>query len=84
MTSMSRTQPEATPANQLRFQVDRAPVDLTHPLLSADQAAGILSVRPSWIYDAARRGELPCVRLGKHVRFLRSDLEGWVAKKRSQ
>jgi excisionase family DNA binding protein len=80
---MSRTQPEATPAKQLRFEVDRPPVDLTQPLLSADQAAGILSVRPSWIYDAARRGELPCVRLGKHVRFLRSDLECWVARKRS-
>jgi excisionase family DNA binding protein len=80
---MSQTQPEATPTNQLRFEVDRPPVDLTQPLLSAHQAAGILSVRTSWIYDAARRGELPCVRLGKHVRFLRSDLEHWVAEQRS-
>jgi excisionase family DNA binding protein len=80
---MSRTQPETTRANQLRFDVDHPPVDLTQPLLSANQAAGVLSVRPSWIYDAARRGELPCVRLGKHVRFLRSDLESWVAQQRS-
>ena len=82
--SMSRTQSDPTPRNQLRFEVERPPVDLTSPLLSAGQAAGMLSVRPSWIYDAARRGELPCVRLGKHVRFLRSDLEHWVARQRSQ
>jgi excisionase family DNA binding protein len=67
----------------LRLEVNHPAVDLTQPLLSADQAAGILSVRPSWVYDAARRGELPCVRLGKHVRFVRSDLEGWVAWKRA-
>jgi excisionase family DNA binding protein len=81
---MSRRQPEATPPQQMRFEVTRPPVDLRQPLLSAHQAAGILSVRTSWIYDAARRGELPCVRLGKHVRFLRSDLECWVARNRSQ
>ncbi len=83
VTSMSRTQPETSQANhQLRFEVDRPAVDLAQPLLSAHQAAGILSVRPSWIYDAARRGELPCVRLGKHIRFLRADLEYWVSRHR--
>jgi excisionase family DNA binding protein len=84
VTSMSRTQLESSPSNQLRFEVERPAVALTQPLLSGHQAAGILSVRPSWIYDAARRGELLCVRLGKHVRFLRSDLERWVARQRSQ
>ena len=79
---MSPKQPQATSASQLRSEVDGPAVDLAQPLLDAHQAAGILSVRPSWIYDAARRGELPRVRLGKHVRFLRSDLERWVAGQR--
>jgi excisionase family DNA binding protein len=57
---------------------------LTEPLLTADAAAELLSVRTSWIYDAARRGELPCIRVGKHVRFLRSDLEEWVAAQRGR
>jgi excisionase family DNA binding protein len=43
----------------------------------------MLSVRVSWISDAARRGHLPRVRIGKHVRSLRSDLERWVAERRS-
>ena len=80
--SMSRTQSDPSPPNQLRFEVERPSVDLTSPLLSARQAAGMLSVRPSWIYDAARRGELPCVRLGKHVRFLLADFQRWVADQR--
>jgi excisionase family DNA binding protein len=79
---MNRSQPKPSPAGQLQVEAGRPAVDLTQPLLSVHQAAGMLSVRPSWIYDAARRGQLPSVRLGKHVRFLRSDLECWVAEQR--
>jgi excisionase family DNA binding protein len=79
---MPTTQPHQSLANQMRFDVDRPAVDLSEPLLSAPQAAAVLSVRTSWVYDAARSGSLPCVRVGKHVRFLRSDLERWVAEQR--
>ena len=50
--------------------------------LTASAAAALLSVRTSWVYDAARSGDLPCVHVGKHVRFLRSDLERWIAEQR--
>jgi excisionase family DNA binding protein len=56
---------------------------LQEPLLTPEQAAALLSVRRSWVYDAARSGHLPCVRVGRHVRFLRSDLEGWVEAQRT-
>jgi excisionase family DNA binding protein len=68
---------------QLHLAVDRDPASLAEPLLTADDAAGLLSVRRSWVYDAVRDGRLPCVRVGKHVRFLRSDLERWVREQRS-
>ena len=68
--------------DQLRLGVDQANVALDEPLMTAPDAAATLSVRTSWIYDAARSGELPCVRIGKHVRFLRSDLERFVAEQR--
>jgi excisionase family DNA binding protein len=68
--------------SQLRLAVDRPVVSLSEPLLTAADAAELLSVRRSWIYEAVRCGNLPCVRVGKHVRFLRSDLEAWVAKQR--
>lgn len=76
------TQPNQSVAQQLRLDVSRPSVSLAEPLLTAAVAAELLSVRTSWVYDAARGGELPCVRLGKHLRFLRSDLERWVAEQR--
>lgn len=68
---------------QLRLSVDAKPVSLGEPLLTAGDAAALLSVRPSWIYEAVRDGRLPCVRVGRHVRFLRSDLEEWVRAQRA-
>lgn len=35
-----------------------------------------------WVYEAARLGELPCVRIGRKVRFLREDLDTYVARHR--
>jgi len=32
-------------------------------------------VKPNWIYEAVRAGRLPCLRLGRHIRFTRSMLE---------
>ena len=74
---MSRPKPA-----QMQRPVAQQPVRLVEPLLTATAAAELLSVRTSWVYDAARSGELPCVRIGKHVRFLRSELEGWIAEQR--
>jgi excisionase family DNA binding protein len=64
------------PADTLR----RSP--LSEPLLDARAAAALLSVRPSWIYEAVRTGRLPHLKIGRHVRFLRSDLEDWVLSQR--
>jgi excisionase family DNA binding protein len=55
-------------------------VPLDQPLLNATQAASLLAVRPSWIYEAVRAGQLPCVRIGRHIRFTRSMLEAWLAE----
>ena len=55
---------------------------LAEPLLDASAAARLLSVRPSWIYEAVRDGRLPHLKIGRHIRFLRSDLEDWVVTRR--
>jgi excisionase family DNA binding protein len=43
-------------------------------LLTVDDVCGLLKVRKSWLYDAVERGDLPVVRLGRHLRFRRDDL----------
>ena len=57
-------------------------LELSAPLLRADDAARLLSVRRSWIYEAVRSGTLPCLRIGRHIRFTRPMLEQWLEGRR--
>ena len=52
---------------------------LDGPLLRPEQAAELLSVKTSWVYDAVRTGRLPCLRVGRHIRFTRAMLEEWLS-----
>lgn len=52
---------------------------LQDPLLRPEEAARLLSVRTSWIYEAGRARRLPCVRVGRHIRFTQRMLEEWLA-----
>ena len=52
---------------------------LDGPLLRPEQAAELLNVKTSWIYEAARTNKLPCLRIGRHIRFTRAMLEQWLA-----
>lgn len=69
-------------AGQLVLETVPVSASLNEPLLTPAQAAALLAVRPSWIYEAVRAGRLPCIRIGRHVRFLRSDLEHWIDQQR--
>ncbi|HEX5762833.1 MAG TPA: helix-turn-helix domain-containing protein [Solirubrobacterales bacterium] len=54
---------------------------LTEPLLDASEAARLLRVPRSTLYELVRSRGLPHVRIGERgLRFTRSDLEGWVAE----
>jgi excisionase family DNA binding protein len=39
-----------------------------------------LSVKPSWIYEAVRARRMPCLRVGRHIRFTRPMLERWLVE----
>jgi excisionase family DNA binding protein len=43
-------------------------------LLTAEQAAALLQVRPSWLRRKAAARVIPCRYLGKHLRFTRQDV----------
>lgn len=51
-------------------------------LLDVKGAAQRWSIPKSWILDMARRGELPCVRLGHYIRFKPEDLDLFVKERR--
>jgi excisionase family DNA binding protein len=63
----TRSQPTSSPA-------------LDGPLLRPERAAYLLAVKTSWIYEAVRDGRLPCIRVGRHIRFTKAMLESWLAE----
>jgi len=45
----------------------------------------MLGVSRSWLYEAAKCGRIPCIRLGDNegpLRFRLEELEAWVARSR--
>ena len=52
-------------------------------LMDARAAASYLGLSLSWVYKAAERGELPCVRIGAALRFDRQALVEWVRSRAS-
>jgi excisionase family DNA binding protein len=69
-----------TSLDALSLNTASAPPPLSVPLLRPIEAAELLSVRPSWIYEAVRTNRLPCLRVGRHIRFTREMLEAWLAE----
>lgn len=47
-------------------------------LLTAAEAAALLSVPKSWVLAEARANRIPHVRIGRYVRFRRDSLIAWV------
>ena len=50
----------------------------TSTLLRGEAVAELLNLPVTTIYEHARTGLLPCVRIGRAVRFKRSDLETFI------
>jgi len=70
------------PANRTPDEPWQPRALLNEPLLSAAEAGALLGIPRSSVYDYAKRGELPHVRVGKHVKFIRQDLERALAERR--
>jgi excisionase family DNA binding protein len=51
-------------------------------LLTAKEVGALLQLNASWVLDAARRNAIPHIRLGRYVRFRRTDIETWLLDQR--
>ena len=51
---------------------------MTERLLTAAEVAEWLGVPKTWVLESARSGAMPCVRLGRYVRFDLADVKAWV------
>ena len=52
-------------------------------LLTAQQVAELLQVPATWVYRAAREGDLPSVACGRYVRFDEADVDRWIAERKT-
>ena len=53
-------------------------------LHSPAEVADALGVKAQCVRDLALRGELPCVKVGRRVRFTDKDLAAWIEAHRRQ
>lgn len=71
-------------ANRHSPMTNHGPVDLARsPLRTAAEIAALLDIPEKSVLYYARDGRLPCVRIGKHVRFVLADVEAAVAASRT-
>jgi excisionase family DNA binding protein len=47
-------------------------------LLTPDDVAELLQVSVRWVLNAARDGDLPCVRVGRFPRFRPDDVRAFI------
>ena len=52
-------------------------------LWTVHDIARLLKASTSWVYKAAERGQMPCVRIGALLRFEPVVIREWLAKQRS-
>ena len=57
---------------------------MSSELLTADDIARRLRVPRSWVYRAAREGDLPSVRCGRYRRFDEADVERWISRHKAK
>jgi excisionase family DNA binding protein len=81
--SPTRSRPVAPAPDDQGFLAS-GPAGATGRLLVAEDVAALLGVPPTFVYSLARRGELPCVRVGeRYVRFRAQAVEAWIEERES-
>jgi excisionase family DNA binding protein len=76
---------EETVAKHLVDRLSRL-VDTVLSLLKPNDVARLLAVSRAWVYEAAKSGRIPSVRIGGPdgpLRFVPEDIERWLAETRA-
>ena len=53
---------------------------MLNDILTVSEVAKYLRINPQTVYRKAKTGELPAVRIGRAIRFRRTELEEWLNK----
>lgn len=61
---------------------DRCPAPTLTLLLTSEQAAKALAISPRNLWSRTDAGEIPCVRIGRSVRYAPEDLRHYIFKRK--
>ena len=53
-------------------------------LVKAKEAAAALSISERKLWELTNRKEIPCIRVGRSVRYSLADLAAWIERKRTE
>lgn len=59
-------------------QSDESPKNPDPDIIGAEEAAKLLGVHRTSLYEAAKRGQVPCGRVGRRFIFDRDELIRWI------
>jgi excisionase family DNA binding protein len=65
-------------APELVAQVTVQAPPMPEPYLTTEQVSAWIQRPTSWISQEAKAGRIPGHKIGRHWRFLRSELEAWI------
>ena len=63
---------------------DGQTADSVDRLLTAQEAAKILTISPRHLWDLTKQGELPAIKMGRSVRYAQADIDAFIAKSRTR
>lgn len=82
--SISNVQSRGAIAREPKLRVVNMPSNAVDDrLLSVEEVAAYLNLAVGTIYNRVSRNEIPHVKLGRSVRFRRTDIDAWVESQAS-
>ena len=67
-----------------REEEERINMNSQPVILNVEEVSKWLRIPLSTLYGMCRRGEIPCIKIGKHWRFEQKRIETWIENKISE
>lgn len=53
-------------------------------ILTLRELCELMNVKPSWLKSMVFRKKIPFIKLGKHIRFEKDEVQKWIEEKKVQ